>query len=391
MGMDEKILFVDDDPNILAAYRRQFHGQFEIETASSGFTALEYLSNHGKIAVVIADYRMPGMDGIQFLRRAKEMAPDSVRMMLTGYAELGQAIDAVNEGSIFRFLTKPCPPEILSKALQSALAQYRLIHAEKELLEKTLSNSVRLLIEVLSLANPIAYSQMLRLRKIVHTITTNMQETRLDEWMYKLAAMLSQIGCVALPRELLEKVAKGEALTDTEQNWYATHPLIGYKFLENIPRIGAIPLIIRDQQKNYCDFQKDSQSKTILRQAELGAQILKVALDYDVIIHQGENHMQVINTMAEYTRKYNPAVVQALGKEAILGDEFAAERIVVKNAILGMIANEDIYAKDGSIVVPKSQEFSLPVLERLQLMSRTVGIYEPFRVLLPEGLLNQNP
>lgn len=388
--MDEKILFVDDDQNILAAYRRQFHSQFQIETASSGQAALEHLLQYGKVAVMIADFRMPGMDGIQFLRRAKEIAPDSVRMMLTGYAELGQAIDAVNEGSIFRFLTKPCPPEILSKALQSALDQYRLIHAERELLEKTLSSSIRLLTEVLSLANPVAYSQMLRLRKIVHTITVNLRETRLA-WMFELAAMLSQIGCVALPRELLEKIAKGEIMTDTEQNWYASHPLIGYKFLESIPRIGAIPLMVRDQQKNYSDFQKDSQNKDVLREAELGAQILKVALAYDTLVRQGQNHAQALKIMSVYIRKYNIVVVQALGQQAILGKELMAEKIAIKDAILGMIANEDIYGKDGSIVVSQSQEFSLPVLERLQLMSRTVGIYEPFRVLVPEGLLTQKP
>src|SRR3989304_3060935 len=148
--MSEKILFVDDDINILAAYRRQFHGQFQLETAPSGTEGLEYLVQPEGIAVVVADYRMPGMDGVQFLRKAREIAPDTVRMMLTGYAELSQAIEAVNEGSIFRFLTKPCSPETLLQAIQAAFTQYRLIHAEHELLENTLSNFIRLLTEMLS-------------------------------------------------------------------------------------------------------------------------------------------------------------------------------------------------------------------------------------------------
>ena len=383
--MDEKILFVDDDLNVLSSYRRQFHGRYQVETASSGRAGLEVLSESTGIAVVVADYRMPEMDGIQFLRRAKEVAPETVRMMLTGYSEVNQAIDAVNEGSIFRFLTKPCPPETLSQALQAALEQFRLIHAEKELLEKTLSNSIRLLTEMLSLANPAAYSLMLRLRKIVHTICTNLPDARLDAWMYELAAMLSQVGCVALPRELLEKVSKGEPLTATEEGWYASHPLIGYKFLESIPRIGAISIMVRDQQKDFCEYQGKSEPKTTFRQAALGAQILKVALDYDLLLRQGKTHEQVIQLMTEYIRKYNPSVVKALGQQAILGDEYQAEKITIKDAALGMIANQDIYAKDGTLIISRNQEFTLPVLERLQLMARATGIFEPFQVLVSES------
>ena len=387
--MGEKILFVDDDQNILAAYRRQFRGQFPLETASIGQMGLEFLLHEGPFAVVVADYRMPGMDGIQFLRRAREIAPDTVRMMLTGYAELNQAIDAVNEGSIFRFLTKPCPSDTLTQALLAALVQYRLIFAERELLEKTLSNSIRLFTEMLSLVNPVAYSQMLRLRKIVQIIKNNLQEARLDAWMYEMAAMLSQIGCVALPIELLEKLARGEAINQTEENMFASHPLIGFKFLERIPRIGTVPMMVRDQQKNFSDFQRNSQTTPSQRQAELGAQILRVALDYDLHVRQGKNHDQVVKLMGEYIRKYNPDVVKALGQQAILGKELKASTVTVKDASLGMIANEDIYAKDGGIVVRQSQEFSLPVLERLRLMVRTVGVFEPFRVLVPEDLSEQ--
>src|SRR4030042_1805929 len=89
-------------------------------------------------AVIVSDLKMPGMNGIKFLSKVREMAPDSVRVMLTGFAELQTAIDAVNEGNIFRFLTKPCPPDILSRALDMGIEQYRLITAERELLEQTL-------------------------------------------------------------------------------------------------------------------------------------------------------------------------------------------------------------------------------------------------------------
>ena len=116
--MDEKILFVDDEENVLAAFRRQFKKTFNLETASNSILGLEVLQTEGPFAVVIADFRMPEMDGIQFLSRVKEISPDTVRIMLTGHADLNTAIDAVNSGNIFRFLTKPCPVDILTNAIE---------------------------------------------------------------------------------------------------------------------------------------------------------------------------------------------------------------------------------------------------------------------------------
>ena len=136
--MSDKVLFVDDDANILNAYTRQLRKQFRIETAQGGEQGLAAVTDQGPYAVIISDLRMPGMDGIQFLSRVREIAPDSVRMMLTGHADLEVTTEAVNEGNIFRFLTKPCNSEVLAKAIAAGIEQYRLVIAERELLEKTL-------------------------------------------------------------------------------------------------------------------------------------------------------------------------------------------------------------------------------------------------------------
>jgi DNA-binding NtrC family response regulator len=128
---------VDHEENILLAYQRQLRKEFQIETALGGGPAPEAIAQRGPYAVIVSDMRMPGMDGVQFLSKVKERAPDSVRMMLTGNNDLQTAMQAVNEGNSFRFLTKPCTPETLAKALEAGLEQYRLITAERELLEKT--------------------------------------------------------------------------------------------------------------------------------------------------------------------------------------------------------------------------------------------------------------
>ncbi len=134
--MRDRVLFVDDEASILDGFRRSLHDQFSVSTAIGGEEGLADIRVNGPFAVVVSDMRMPGMDGAQFLAHVRERAPDSVRILLTGYADLNTAIDAVNRGSIFRFLTKPCPRPILVDAIRKGLEQHHATLAEKELLKK---------------------------------------------------------------------------------------------------------------------------------------------------------------------------------------------------------------------------------------------------------------
>jgi DNA-binding NtrC family response regulator len=127
----EKILFVDDEPSVVEALQRQFRKLYHIHIALGGEEALTMLRIQGPFAVVVSDCRMPGIDGIQFLALVRKIAPDTVRMMLTGNNDLETAMEAVNQGEIFRFLTKPCPPDTFQKALEAGMKQYQLIRSKK--------------------------------------------------------------------------------------------------------------------------------------------------------------------------------------------------------------------------------------------------------------------
>ncbi len=127
-----KILLVDDEPNILSSYGRGLRHDWDLITASSGEEGLKAIREEGPFAVIVSDFNMPRMDGIAFLSQAIELAPESVRMMLTGEGDFHIATKAVNEGNIFRFMTKPCPLDNLHKALQAGHQQYRLLQIEKE-------------------------------------------------------------------------------------------------------------------------------------------------------------------------------------------------------------------------------------------------------------------
>src|SRR5579859_4713302 len=164
-----KILFVDDEPNVLEAYQRNLRKRYSLEAATSGELALELIAQRGPFAVIVADMQMPVMNGVEFLVQAQKLAPDSVRLMLTGNADQRTAVEAVNRGHIYQFLTKPCLPELMASALDNAIRQYQLITAERELLEKTLNGSVNMLAGILSSIDPVSFGRGEQLRDYMAT------------------------------------------------------------------------------------------------------------------------------------------------------------------------------------------------------------------------------
>src|SRR5262249_30762375 len=158
--------------------------QFDIRTAVGAEEGLKLLEAEGPFAVVVSDQRMPGMDGTRFLARVREVSPDTVRLMLTGQTDRDTAIHAVNEGSIFRFRTKPCPFEVMVQSLNAGLEQYRLVTAERELLDKTVKGSIKAMVDVLSLTHPMVFSRASRMRQNAARIVKALRLT--DGWQYEI-------------------------------------------------------------------------------------------------------------------------------------------------------------------------------------------------------------
>jgi DNA-binding NtrC family response regulator len=128
-----RVLFVDDDQNALESFKRLLHGTFQVETALDSNQAFAAIQVFGPFEVIISDMKMPGMDGAEFLAKVRHLAPNSVRMVLSGHKDIDRAIEAVNEGRIFRYLTKPCEKDELIRAIELALAHYRTRTEDKKL------------------------------------------------------------------------------------------------------------------------------------------------------------------------------------------------------------------------------------------------------------------
>ena len=195
--MSARVLFVDDEPNVLDGIRRQLRNRLKVETANGAAAGLAMIESNGPFAVVVSDMRMPDMNGARFLARVNEIAPDTVRMVLSGQADIDSTVAAVNEGHIFRFLLKPCDTDQLVQSINSGIDQYNLINAEKHLLENTLNTTVKMLVEVLGLINPAAQQRASQIGKYAEAASTALKLP--GAWKYRLASVLSQVGCITLP------------------------------------------------------------------------------------------------------------------------------------------------------------------------------------------------
>ncbi|MFO7760640.1 MAG: HD domain-containing phosphohydrolase [Thermodesulfobacteriota bacterium] len=379
--MTEKVLFVDDEQNVLDGIRRQLRRKFSIKTALSGSEALKIIRGEGPVAVLVADMRMPEMDGVQLLARVNEIAPDTVGMMLTGDADQQTAVEAINQGRIFRFLNKPCPLDLLVRAVNDALEQYRLKTAEKELLNKTLRGTVKVLTEILSLVGPEAFSRSYRIRNLVRKIAHNLLFKNI--WEFEIAGLLSQIGCISLPAGILSKKHESRVLSDFEMKMYLRHPETGARLLENIPRFEIVAGIIRKQFQPYREFKTlsdriDDTEKKIA----VGAQILHLANDYDNLLFLGYSPEEACNELFFRPDEYNPRILSVLRELESGFKERIYKTINLKGLQTGMVANEDIIARNGVLLSARGQEISRTVMERLRNYGKTVGVIEPFEVVV---------
>ncbi len=381
--MSTKILCVDDEANVLQAYQRNLRKQFTIDTALGGEPALALMASQGPYAVIVSDMQMPGMDGVQFLMQAKEKAPDTVRIMLTGNADQQTAIAAVNQGQIFQFLNKPCSPENLALALENGVKQYRLITAERELLENTLNGCIKMLTEVLGSAEPHSFGRGELLRSYMRSFAECLHITQ--TWDLELAAMLSQIGCVTIPPELIKKSREGRGLSGAEKDMLVRVPEIGAKLLANIPRLDSVAKTVLYQNKNYdgSGFPLDSVTGDDI---PIGSRILKVLSDLAQLESARVPKFKALGQMQGRVGWYDPRVLDAAFKcfdvylEAPSAAKASSQAITFKELKVGQTLVCPIETKEGAVIVPAGTKVSAMVLEKLRNFQQLGGVKEPIQV-----------
>lgn len=371
------ILIVDDDENLLLSFERNFRRNYTVLTATSGKEGLQKILDNKKVALVISDMNMPEMDGIDFLSRVKKVNPTITRIMLTGKADLNVAIQAVNEGNIFRFLTKPTSPDMLERIIDDGLEQYRLINSEKVLLNQTLNGSLDILNEVLGLTNPVAFGRSSRIKKIVqHILSVSNLE---NGWQYELAATFCLIGFISIPQPIQEKIYKNIELDMAESELVEKTPQIAFDLIKRIPRFEAIAEMILNQNKPFYQYKNAVETPV-----SIGAQILKLAKDLDGLITSGMQQDEIkLKMIHDAEHNYNPHLTVTLLNYFVDVDYYEHVALKVSELKVGMILDQDVFSSAGALLLVKGQEITDAVLPRIINFQRYVGILQPIRILIP--------
>ncbi len=375
------ILLVDDDENLLSSFERHFRQHFTVLTSNSGETGLQRIKTDDRIKLVISDMNMPGMDGVEFLKQVMEYNPRIIRIMLTGRADINVAIEAVNEGNIFRFLTKPTTPEKLEKVIRDGLEQYRLVTVEKQLLSLTLNGSLEILNEVLSLTNPVAFGRSGRIKKIIdHILKFDGFE---NVWQYQLAATLCLIGYISIPQPIQDKIFGNEKLLPGELDLMNKTPQIAFDLLKKIPRFEAIAQMILNQNKPYHQYSK-TQGLLNHDPVEIGSQLLKIAMDVDAFITAGISSEKIKEKLInDKEQLYNPHLAVSLLDYFTDYDHYDTIALAVHDLNVGMVLDQNVYSANGALLLVKGQEITEAVLPRIINFQQYVGIMQPIRVLVP--------
>jgi response regulator RpfG family c-di-GMP phosphodiesterase len=348
------ILCVDDEPRVVESMALHLRREYQVLAATGGNSALQLIKEKGAPAVIVSDMRMPGMDGATLLKHVKQLYPDTTRILLTGEPGRDAAISAVNEGQIFRFLTKPCPPDQLRGAIEAAVAHHRLLIAEKVLLQETLIGCIRALVDILAITNPVAFGRATRVKRLASELSAALGNANF--WQLEAAAMLSQIGYISLPIELVEKLYYGKRLTADERVLADGAPLVARKLLGRIPRLEPVMEIL-----DGCRGKNDLPEGLI----KAGAGILSLVLEYDAQIAQGHSAEAAVSTVRAQSGRFDTKSMECL--ESLVGVAAGAhevKEVPVGRLTPGMVFMDDLFTQIGTLLVPKGFEVTETFLER---------------------------
>jgi len=359
-----KVLCVDDEVRVLDGMSLYLRKEYRVFTANSGQLGLKTLADVDGVAVVISDMRMPNMDGATFLKQVMKTYPNTTRILLTGEPGREAAVSAVNEGQIFRFLTKPCSPDQVKAALEAGVTQHRLMMAEKVLLQETLIGCIKSLIDVLAITNPVAFGRTNRVKRLATEFGEHIGYKGF--WQLEASAMLSQLGYISLPVELVEKVYYGERLTPEEKILASGVPQVANKLLGHIPRLEPVLQIlemINEEVKPGPAATKplaDGMVKT-------GAQILRLVLDYDGLLAQGHSSDVVMQTLRTQPKYQGLQLADRFAEFVGAGSgETEIQELPLRIVQPGMVFLDDLRSPMGTLLVPKGFEVTPVFLERMR-------------------------
>jgi HD-GYP domain-containing protein (c-di-GMP phosphodiesterase class II) len=256
------------------------------------------------------------------------------------------------------------------------------VNAEKELLEQTLSGSIHVLTEVLSLVSPAAFGRAVRLRRYIRHIVAKMSLG--SPWKIEVAAMMSQLGCVTLDHEIIDAVYAGRKLSPAEQALYDKHPMVAHDLLINIPRMEPIAWMIAHQkQPAAVEGDVGDRGRADIR---LGAEILSVTLAFDEFLRQGLSKTEAAHRLGVQRKHLDRRIFEALVELESDTDQKQTRTCAIGELSTGMILEQEVRSDTGLLVVAKGQEVTQSLILKLKNFSQRNAMEGGVTVSLPKSL-----
>ncbi len=383
--MNNKVLYVDHDGQALAAFQRGLGEHYPVDIALGGAQGLEQMAREGPVAVIISDYQMPGMNGLEFLRHARELAPDAIRILLTGQTDMEGAIAAVNQGHLFQFLIKPCPAELLREAIAGAIRQHELLTNNRELKEHTLAGVLQTLADILVAMDPKAFAHCTRLRDEVRLFCRHL---RLEgAWEVETAATFSQIGNVTLPPGLAKKALAGEFLSKEEKLLWNGVTATSAQMLSGIPRLAGAAKMVLYQNKNFDGGGTPAADPIAGKEIPLGARILRLLNHLLALEAKNVARYAAFEQMRADPKAFDPelleqalvlykANIESVGLES--GQSIRPR--AVKELRQEQVLMTDVLTLDGLVVVTAGTRLTKVMIEKIRNFADAGGVREPIFV-----------
>ena len=345
----EKILLIDDEPNILNAFRRKLSATYEVHSATSGAEGLSILAKNPDLAVIVTDMQMPNMTGLELLKEIHTRAPDAMRIMLTGLADQKTVVRAINEGSVFKFLNKPCSVSELEDSINDAVAVQKLNLQERALLNQTLSGTVKLVTDIVALVDPIGAAQAIKTRKVIKELG---KLTKLSASELELAPLFAGLGHI-----------------NTEERNAATQ--LSSKLLGGIPRFEKIAKLLEAASNQSMQLHEPLRSQVILyvisgklATAQQTDETLETLIARaDKVLNKSE--LEFLQTALKAPLPIKPE------------DGFLVE---LRELCPGQMLLSDILDQSGKLLLKAGFMLTKATIERINTYQALAGIQTPIRV-----------
>lgn len=354
-----RVLFVDDQAEVLDSLRIHVSEICEPMVAQTAEEGLEIFKEHGPFTIVVSDQALPGMNGADFLAMVIRRDPYCSTMLLTGHGAYSDAIQAVNDGHVFRLLDKPYSPQALRDAIQAGIRQRQLVESEKILLQETLVGAVNALTETLATVKPLFFGRAQRVKRLAGEMARYLNFPHV--WQVETAAVFSQLASITLPEEEAENVFQRKRLVPKIEKLVRKFPEVIDHLLGNIPRLEEVREILDCLMVNEEPYRADD--KTLVFQAY---EILRAALEYDYIETEGHDSEIALATLKGGKKAFQPEAVEAMSQLLHKSKtRYLVQELSMNELEVGMRLAQDLKLETEMLVAPKGTDISRHFLQVL--------------------------